>query len=102
MTNVWGIRAGVAGVRERFNLESGLAGGGFVEVADLAACDTREKVRAQVVAGLPAAPEGKIRSFTGQLMRGRLTSWVGKSPIVSDGRTGACGKVCQSRRRLRC
>jgi restriction system protein len=66
----WLIRAGRAGERDQYVLDSGLAAGGFNEVADISSATTREMVAALVKAAFPDATEGKINNFTGQLWAG--------------------------------
>ncbi|MBO3090012.1 restriction endonuclease [Cellulomonas dongxiuzhuiae] len=75
MTRAWLIRAGRAGEREQWAVQNGVSGGGFHEVADLAAAGTREEVAARVADGFPGAAEGKLRSFTAQLwaLRSRMS-----------------------------
>jgi restriction system protein len=70
----WLIRAGRAGERDQFALDTGLAAGGFDEVADLSSATTREMVAALVKAAYPDATDGKINNFTGQLwaLRARI------------------------------
>ena len=70
----WLIRAGRAGERDQFALDSGLASGGFDEVADMSSATTREMVGSLVKAAYPDATEGKINNFTGQLwaLRARI------------------------------
>lgn len=70
----WLARAGRAGERDRFALDSGFAGGGFQEVGDLTDATTRKAVHGLVRAAYPDATEGKINNFTGQLwaLRSRI------------------------------
>lgn len=63
----WIIREGVAGEREAWALEHGLAGGGFNQVGDLTGCSTREDVRQVVEKALPGDPPGRVMNYTGQL-----------------------------------
>ena len=49
----WLIRAGRAGERDQFALDSGLASGGFDEVADMSSATTREMVGSLVKAAYP-------------------------------------------------
>ena len=63
----WLIRAGKSGERDDFAIEGGLAGGGFHEVPDLSDTRSRDQVREIVRRALPAASDGRITNFTGQL-----------------------------------
>lgn len=67
MTQLWLIRAGREGERLQYNLEHGVAGGGFRLVASLEGCASREDVRAAVKAAEPNANDGRVNNFTGQL-----------------------------------
>jgi len=55
-------------------LDSGLSGGGWDQVPDLTACNSKEDIGKLVRATWPAAPEGRIGNYTGQLwaLRGRV------------------------------
>jgi len=63
----WLIRAGKSGERDTWSLDSGLSGGGFLEVEDLTPFTTREQISAAVARGFPGAKPGKINNFAGQL-----------------------------------
>lgn len=63
----WIVRSGIAGQRDRWCLEKGLAGGGFSEIADLTPAKSREDVRKLVEHEFPEADKFRIANFTGQL-----------------------------------
>ena len=69
----WITRAGRVGEREEWALANGLGGGGFEEVPDLTDADTKEKIKAAVVAAFPTAVPGKQNNFAGQLWALRET-----------------------------
>lgn len=71
---VWMVRAGSAGEREQWALDTGSTGAGFGEVASLEDCQTREAVMAKVDAGIPNQSLGAVRNFAAQLwtLRGRM------------------------------
>lgn len=63
----WIVRAGVAGERDAWALTRGVAGGGFHEVTDLSAAETREQVRNLVAAAFLNDQPGRINNFSGQM-----------------------------------
>jgi restriction system protein len=70
----WVIRAGKHGERDQWAVENGYSGGGWKEVPDLTACQTREDVLGVVRATWPGAADGFVNNFTGQLwaLRSRI------------------------------
>jgi restriction system protein len=63
----WIVRAGRSGEREAWAIANGVAGAGWREVPNMAAADTKDKVRAMVDAAFPTAPAGRRANYTGQL-----------------------------------
>ena len=74
MTDAWVVRTGKHGERDAWALANGYAGGGWREVPDLSACETREAVASVVEQSFPGAASGMITNYTAQLwaMRGRI------------------------------
>ncbi|RKQ85132.1 restriction system protein [Mycolicibacterium mucogenicum 261Sha1.1M5] len=74
MTDAWVVRTGKHGERDAWALARGYAGGGWREVPDLSACETREQVAAVVEQSFPGAATGMITNYTAQLwaLRGRI------------------------------
>ena len=70
----WIVRAGVNGERDSWALDESRAGGGFNEVSDLTADNTREQVADRVNSAFSGAHPQKIANFTGQLwaLRSRI------------------------------
>ena len=71
----WIVRAGKGGEREEWALTNGIAGGGFIEVADLTSAVTRDDVKALVSDASPGKPAGAINNLAAQLwaMRERIS-----------------------------
>lgn len=84
----WIVRAGVSGERDQWAIDNGLAGGGFVEFADLTHADSREKIRAIAERAMPGQDKFKIANFTGQMWALRDTIKPGDL-IVLPLKTGA-------------
>lgn len=70
----WVIRAGRAGERDAWALESGCSGGGWFEVPDVTPYHSKDAVAALVAQTFIGAKDGKIANFSGQLwaLRGRI------------------------------
>lgn len=70
----WLVRSGKSGERDAFNLENGVATGGFREVPDLTDVASREQLWERVRAAYPDDPDGTISNFAGQLwaLRSRI------------------------------
>src|SRR5579885_1681381 len=84
----WIVRSGVAGERDQWALDNGLAGGGFIEFSDLTHADSREKVRAIAEKSMVGQDKFKIANFTGQMWALRNTIKPG-DVIVLPQKTGA-------------
>ena len=82
MTRLWLIRAGAKGERENIALDEGVAAPGFTEIADLTACDTREKVLAKVEAAYPDHKPKAQKNFAAQLNQLRNTMMVGDLVVM--------------------
>jgi restriction system protein len=67
VAGAWVIRSGKYGERDQWALDNGVSGGGWKEFPDLAGCASREDIGEVVRATLPAAAEGTISNYTGQL-----------------------------------
>lgn len=67
LVTAWIVRSGVAGERDRWALDNGLAGGGFREFPELTAARTRNEVRAVVEASLPDRNGMQVATAAGQL-----------------------------------
>lgn len=78
----WVIRAGRYGEREQWCLDLGLAGGGWADVPDLGACQTRESIRAVIDQTYPAESPGMRANATGQMARMRLEIQVGDLVVM--------------------
>lgn len=70
----WIVRAGVAGERDAWALDGGLAGGGFTEAPDLTDYVTQPQVAAVAADVYEGEPPGMVSNAAGQLwaLRGRI------------------------------
>ena len=71
----WLVRSGQNGERDRWALEGNRVGSGFIEVPDLSAVDSRERMREVVEESYAGSAAGRITNFAGQLwaFRGKIS-----------------------------
>lgn len=69
----WVVRAGARGANEGFNLDRGRATIGWPNLGDIAACRSREDVRALVESREPGIPANRASNYTAQLWAFRNT-----------------------------
>lgn len=95
-TPAWLVRAGRNGEREVWALENDLVGGGFKEMGDLTAADSRARMVEMVEQEYKDESQGLIRNYAGQLWAFRGKMQIGdlvvlplknrKRPMLAIGR----------------
>ncbi|MGW9634677.1 hypothetical protein [Nocardiopsis alba] len=95
-TPAWLVRVGRNGEREVWALENGLVGGGFKEMGDLTAADSRARMVEMVEQEYKDESQGLIRNYAGQLWAFRGKMQIGdlvvlplknrKRPMLAIGR----------------
>jgi len=74
MTAAWVVRTGKYGERDNWAITNGYSGGGWRDVPDLTACNSREDIAAVVAESFPDDAPARRANYTGQLwaLKGRI------------------------------